>query len=159
MNKKQYLDFHKSFCEEMINVTKMKNADYSGAGDDPFSNFRQIGHLIQTDNVVEIGFLTRMSDKFSRIGSFISNGTLQVKDESVEDTLHDLANYCALFAGYLKSERLKAAELKNLTLKIQGVESEFPSVEMPALQTFGKSCEVHDGSRVGELCPECGFKI
>lgn len=111
MNKKQYLEFHEDFCKKMIEVTKAKNADYSGAGDDPFNNFRHIGNFVQTPGVVAIGFLTRMSDKFSRIGSFISNGTLQVKDESVEDTLHDLANYCALFAGYLRSERLKNASI------------------------------------------------
>ncbi len=87
----------------MIEITKKKNADYAGSGDDPFSNFRQIGGLVQIPNVIEIGFLTRMSDKFSRIGSFISNGTLQVKEESVEDTLLDLANYCLLFAGYIRS--------------------------------------------------------
>ena len=120
MNKKQYMEFHKAFCDKMIEVTKAKNADYSGAGDDPFNNFRHIGNFVQTPGVVAIGFLTRMSDKFSRIGSFISNGTLQVKDESVEDTLHDLANYCALFAGYLKSERLKAEPKREVDFDNQG---------------------------------------
>jgi hypothetical protein len=90
-------------CSKMMEITKRKNADYSGSGVDPFANFRQVGSLVQKPDVIEIGFITRMSDKMSRIGSFISNGTLQVKDESVEDTLLDLANYCLLFAGYLKS--------------------------------------------------------
>ena len=95
----------------MVEVTKMKNADYTGGSADPFANFEQIGHLIQAPNVVSIGFLTRMSDKFSRIGSFISKGILLVKDESVEDTLIDLANYCILFAGYLRSLKQKEAAL------------------------------------------------
>ncbi len=103
MTKAEYMLFHSQMCDMMIEITKKKNADYAGSGDDPFSNFRQIGGLVQMPNVIEIGFLTRMSDKFSRIGSFISNGTLQVKEESVEDTLLDLANYCLLFAGYIKS--------------------------------------------------------
>ncbi len=108
MNKIEYMEFHKDFCDKMIEVTKKKNADYAGAGDNPFANFEHVGHFIQNNpSVVSIGFFTRMSDKFARIGSFISNGTLQVKDESVLDTLHDLANYCALFAGYLESERQK----------------------------------------------------
>ncbi len=107
MTKSDYLIFHEDFCKDMIEITKRKNADYAGSGDDPFANFRQIGSLVQMPGVVEIGFLTRMSDKFSRIGSFISNGTLQVKDESVEDTLKDLANYSALFAGYLREQRQK----------------------------------------------------
>lgn len=107
MTKQEYMDFHKEFCELMMTITKAKNADYAGSGDDPFANFRHIGNLVQVKDidVVAVGFLTRMSDKFSRIGSFITKGELQVKDESVEDTLHDLANYSALFAGYLRSLR------------------------------------------------------
>jgi hypothetical protein len=49
------------------------------------------------------GFLTRMSDKMARINSFRENGKLLVANESVEDTLTDLANYSCLLAGYLKS--------------------------------------------------------
>lgn len=105
MTKAEYIELHQYLCLKMVEITKAKNADYSGSGDDPFSNFRQIGHLVQMPNVCEIGFLTRMSDKFSRIGSFISKGTLQVKDESVEDTLLDLANYCLLMIGFLKSQK------------------------------------------------------
>ena len=112
MNKKAYLEFHKRFCEKMVEITEKKNADYSGAGDDPFNNFRHVGNFIQNSDIdmIAAGFLTRMSDKFSRIGSFISNGELQVKDESVEDTLLDLANYSALFSGYLTEKRLQRTE-------------------------------------------------
>lgn len=113
MTKKEYLEFHKVFCADMIEITRKKNADYSGAGDDPFNNFRHIGNLIhRTDlDIVAVGFLTRMSDKISRIGSFIANGQLLVQDESVEDTLKDMSNYSALFAGYLReaAEKLRDA--------------------------------------------------
>jgi len=114
MTKAQYIDFHKKFCEAMVDITAKKNHDYSGGGDDPFRNFRQIANLIgeQAGNqagtgpldIVAVGFLTRMSDKFSRIGSYIAKGELLVKDESVADSLCDLANYCALFSGYLKEK-------------------------------------------------------
>jgi hypothetical protein len=107
MTKEKYMQYHADCCKLMMEVTRAKNADYSGAGDDPFSNFRQIGAILQMPGVIEIGFLTRMSDKMSRIGSFVSKGTLQVKSESVEDTLIDLANYCILFAGYIKSQKGK----------------------------------------------------
>lgn len=114
MTKRAYLEFHKRFCEKMVEVTQKKNADYSGAGDDPFNNFRHIGNLVKVNGVdmVAAGFLTRMSDKFSRIGSFIAKGELQVKDESVEDTLLDLANYAALLAGYLAEQREKPETFK-----------------------------------------------
>ena len=105
MTKEQYLAFHEQQCQRMIEITKVKNSDYSGGSHDPFANFQQIGNLVQLPNVVEIGFLTRMSDKISRIGSYVTKGVLAVKDESVEDTLIDLANYCILFAGYIRSKR------------------------------------------------------
>ena len=120
MTKAEYMQFHEDSCKKLIEITKRKNADYAGSGNDPFANFRQIGALIQQPNIVEVGFLTRMSDKMSRIGSFVSNGTLQVKDESVEDTLMDIANYAILFAGYLRS---KKAELD------KGIQDQFEEIK------------------------------
>lgn len=105
MTKTDYIEFHNKFCEDMVRITQAKNSDYTGGSDDPFANFLGISHLVDAPNVVEIGFLTRMSDKMARIGSYISKGTLEVKDESVMDTLKDLANYSALFAGYLESKK------------------------------------------------------
>jgi hypothetical protein len=46
-----------------------------------------------------------MVDKLARINSFSQKGELQVKDESVEDTLLDLANYAILLAGYIRSKK------------------------------------------------------
>lgn len=85
--------------QQCIDISRKKNADYTGGNEDPFSNFTSVG-----EEWTEIGFYTRMMDKMGRIRSFIKNGQLQVKDESVIDTLNDLANYCCLFAGYLKSK-------------------------------------------------------
>ena len=107
MTPKEYLEFHKNFCERMVAITTKKNADYTGnseeANGDPFKNFR----LIETLGVcsAEAGFITRMSDKLARISTFVKKGILLVSDESVEDTLLDLANYSALLAAYLKEKR------------------------------------------------------
>lgn len=102
-NKEQYLAFHSDWCAKMIAVTKAKNADYTGTSSDPFANFSRVESIgICT---TEQGFLTRMFDKFSRITSFVQKGVLMVKDESVEDTLLDLSNYCVLMAGYIRSKR------------------------------------------------------
>ena len=46
-----------------------------------------------------------MMDKMMRINSFVQKGVLEVKDESVDDTLSDLSNYSVLLAGYIKSKR------------------------------------------------------
>jgi hypothetical protein len=101
MTKKEYFEFSEEFFNSCIEISKKKNADYTGKNDDPFSNFQSVNVLgISTEH----GFLTRMMDKMKRIASFTENGELQVKDESVTDTLKDLANYSCLLAGYLKSK-------------------------------------------------------
>lgn len=121
MTKDQYMQYHAEACAKLMEITRAKNSDYTGASDDPFANFQQIGSLVQLPNVVEIGFLTRMSDKISRIGSFVTKGMLSVKDESIEDTLFDLANYCILFAGFLKSKRQRtpANSAANVPIKVE----------------------------------------
>lgn len=107
MTGEEFVRFHEVACAKMHEICKAKNADYAGAkgGADAFANFKMVEHFgVAT---VEQGMLTRMSDKFSRIASFVQVGTLKVKDESIEDTLLDFANYCLLLAGYLASKGRK----------------------------------------------------
>jgi hypothetical protein len=105
MTKDQYFQFHARCLERMTVITKAKNADYTGSStDNPFANFTRVEGLGICST--EVGFLTRMTDKLCRLASFASKGELQVKDESVEDTLLDLANYCILLAGYLESKKV-----------------------------------------------------
>lgn len=102
MTKEEYFVFAEDFFTKCIDTSRAKNADYTGGSADPFSNFTSVEVLgIKTEH----GFLTRMFDKMKRISSFVQNGELQVKDESVLDTLQDLANYSALLAGYIKSKK------------------------------------------------------
>lgn len=103
MNREQYLALHRQYCDRMVEITAKKNHDYSKS-EDPFANFK----VIESFGIAtEIGFVTRMSDKLSRLSNFVTQGELKVKDESVEDTLLDLANYCLLMAGYLKAKQEK----------------------------------------------------
>lgn len=105
MNQKEYFEFAEKFFAACIELSRKKNADYTGGTEDAFSNFTSVEVVhVRT----EAGFLTRMMDKIKRIGSFVKQGTLQVKDETVIDTLRDLANYACLFAGYLESQKAKS---------------------------------------------------
>lgn len=108
MNRAELLAFHDEFCSKAKAIMVSKNADYAGAnGNTPFANFSRVEVLfpfIKTEH----GFLTRIMDKLSRIGSFVESGTLAVKDEAVEDTLLDLANYSVLLAAYIRSTRAPA---------------------------------------------------
>ncbi len=114
MNRAEYIEYHKAQCDRMVEITRKKNHDYSRS-ENPFSNFETIGAYGLS---VEQGFVTRMSDKMSRIANFTLQGKLLVEDESIADTLLDLANYSILMMGYLKSKQEAA-------LKAQGVESVF----------------------------------
>ena len=108
MTREEFFKYQEETFNKLLELTRKKNADYAGNGGDAFNNFTRI-EVIGVAST-EQGFLTRMFDKFSRIISFMQNGELQVKDESVEDTLLDLANYCVLMAGYLKSKKAKIGE-------------------------------------------------
>jgi len=104
LNREQYLKFHKDMCDKLVEVTTRKNNDYAGDRG-TFANFESVeAYGIPT----EIGFITRMNDKLSRIATFVDKGVLEVKDESIEDTLMDLANYSILFAGYIRHKKMKA---------------------------------------------------
>jgi len=102
MTKEQYFTFAEDFFSQCLAISRKKNADYTGIATDPFANFTAVeGISISTID----GFLTRMMDKMQRVSSFNKLGSLQVKDESVTDTLRDLANYSCLLAGYIKSRQ------------------------------------------------------
>lgn len=103
MNKETYIKYHAEMCTKMQAITKAKNSDYTGTTDDPFRNFSDSETYAGVST--ERGFLVRMGDKMARVRSFVDKGTLEVKDEAVEDTLLDLANYCILLSGYLKGKR------------------------------------------------------
>lgn len=108
VTKEEYIKFHKEFCKLMTDITVLKNADYTGGSGDPFANFKIVEHVGICS--AEQGFLTRMMDKMQRLSSFVANNRLHVTNESVADTLLDLANYSILFAGYLQAKS-QAAEI------------------------------------------------
>lgn len=103
MDRKAFVELHGSFCDKLKTITAAKNADYTGGGD-PFANFKT-AEIMNFGVTTEQSFMTRMVDKFTRISTFVKGGVLKVKDESVEDTLLDLANYSILLACYIKSKR------------------------------------------------------
>lgn len=104
MNREEFIILHASICDNIKEVTARKNADYSGASKDPFFNFKTVEFL--NISTTEQGFLTRMTDKLTRIISLTKPGIVgKVLDESIEDTLVDFANYCILMVCYLRSKK------------------------------------------------------
>ena len=99
-------NFHQELCTAALELMKIKNADYTNSAQDLnpncFANFTRCEDMgICT---TEQGFLVRMTDKLSRLSTFAASGNLEVKDESVKDTILDLINYSVLFLMYLKQE-------------------------------------------------------
>ena len=98
MNKTNFKEEFKKTLDTMYSIMEKKNADY--AKSDPFWNFKLVESLWITS--VEKGILVRMADKMSRISTLIDQEA-QVKDEAIEDTLQDLANYAIILKIYLQN--------------------------------------------------------
>jgi hypothetical protein len=90
-------ELHEAVCGAALELMKKKNVDYA-ADSDPFRNFRMFGTF---------GVVVRMGDKFSRLRSYEENGSLQVKDELIVDTLMDLINYAVIYLGMQKEAAAK----------------------------------------------------
>ena len=75
----------RQMTEEMANLYEKKNADY---GDSFGETYRRLGL---------ISAVTRIQDKCNRLCNLAVNKSgQQVKDESIRDTLIDLANYAIM---------------------------------------------------------------
>jgi len=80
--------FHE-LLEEIRELHNKKNADYSEENN-PLSNF----YMCEKFGIPAWkGCLVRISDKTSRIFRLATKGKVEVKDESIIDTLKDLAVY------------------------------------------------------------------
>ena len=82
----------RSYFDGDMELLKAKGHDYAGDGD-ALGNLRCFGLL---------GIIVRLSDKFSRIEQFAKSGTINVKGESIADTLRDIRNYAFLAQIFLE---------------------------------------------------------
>ena len=99
--------------EKMQATHDAKRHDYANT-DDVFANFR-------TCELAGIpawkGCCIRIGDKFSRIMGFAKKEKLEVKDESIKDTLIDLANYSIIaLILYEEEERSNHVKLNEASL-------------------------------------------
>lgn len=120
MNREELLKYHQTLCSKAFALMQKKNADYAGrSGEEPFANFTRCEAMGICKT--EAGMLVRMTDKMSRLSSFVESGTLQVKDESVEDTCLDLINYAVLFYSYLQGKKHENAAAVGSGVSISSV--------------------------------------
>lgn len=74
---------HAQICLALNDTYKRKNHDYG----DSFAQLR---------NRLPNAILTRLFDKYLRLETLLNGATQEVKDESINDTLMDMANYCIM---------------------------------------------------------------
>ena len=77
--------------DKMNEVFAIKNKNYGNSFE------------ISLDKYGIIAALTRLSDKFNRLETLILNRENGTADESIADTLIDMANYSVMTAVYLKN--------------------------------------------------------
>lgn len=92
MNK---LEMHKKICSGLSETYRKKNAAY---GDSFGKTYRELGI---------ISAVTRMEDKMNRVVSLATGMKNEVTDESIKDTLGDLANYAIMTLIEIKDEQEK----------------------------------------------------
>ncbi|WFD12229.1 DUF1599 domain-containing protein [Tepidibacter hydrothermalis] len=74
---------HSDICEVLNGIYEKKNHDYG----DSFAKLR---------NELPNTILVRVYDKYSRLKTLMQGADQKVTDESIDDTLMDLANYCIM---------------------------------------------------------------
>lgn len=79
-----------------------KNKDYTAGSADIFANFTVNEKVLDIE--AERFILSKVLDKIMRLKSFINNGNLAVKGESVEDSVLDNINFMVLFLGLVLSK-------------------------------------------------------
>ena len=108
MTRDELLAFHEELCKQARELMNLKNRDYAGGeGLEPFANFTRVEAMGICKT--EAGMLVRLTDKMSRLSSFVRAGKMHIKDESFKDTCVDVINYMVLLAAYLKEQEEQKA--------------------------------------------------
>lgn len=80
------LERHKEWCDNLHALYEIKNRAY---GDSFGETYKKLGI---------ISAVTRISDKYNRLVNLATHPEIDVNDESLVDTLVDLANYSIMTA-------------------------------------------------------------
>jgi len=98
---------HKEICEKLTDIYRRKNKDYG----DSYAKVRK-----KYPNSVFI----RSEDKISRLETLLKPGTVtEVADESIDDTLLDLANYWIMEAIERRVDKNHMTEIDELKRRLE----------------------------------------
>lgn len=121
-----------AWLEKMADLHRRKSAGYDGASNVSWANMRACEAF---GIPAEIGCLTRMSDKWTRLLTLVADPANDQVGEPIEDTTNDLASYAGIFLD-LRRER----EERHTAGRSTPLESRwfYPDThEEPSTRTFG----------------------
>ena len=87
---------HKDICMKLNETYIQKNKAYGNSFSDTFAKLGVISAV------------TRITDKYNRLVNLATNPDVNIGDESISDTLLDMANYCIM--TYMEIENQKTKE-------------------------------------------------
>jgi len=96
---------------EYKDITDIMNATYLKKNNDYGNSFDK-----SIDKYGVIAALVRMSDKWERLNNLLLHTKSEVTDESIEDTLIDLASYSVMLTLYLKNNKNNNNEVNKTKL-------------------------------------------
>lgn len=98
MEMKDLFEMHKRILEEMHEIYCRKNHDYGDSMHDTYLRFGSQAYLV------------RMYDKLNRLCVLTNGKERRVSDETIHDTLLDLANYAICMSMELKLDNKNLVE-------------------------------------------------
>lgn len=97
-------------AEEMfkkcLDLLERKSKDYSGT-EDCNQNLKVCEKMGLAP--AEVGILVRICDKISRLNNLIKTGQINVKEETAEDSIFDVINYCIILLHVYREKNPKIA--------------------------------------------------
>lgn len=106
------IKMHEELCKKLNETYKNKNHDYGNSFGETF------------DKLGIISAVTRISDKYNRLVSLcmLPEEERKVKDESISDTLLDMANYCIMTEIELKKNKYCNHDWRYVSTEVAGSE-------------------------------------
>lgn len=137
---KERIRSHKEICKELTDLYEVKNIKYGNSFETTFEEYGPTSILI------------RLDDKINRAKTLLNNDSIDPGDESIRDTLMDLANYSIM--SIMELDKGKAEEVEE---EVKEEPKEVSKVE-EALSGFTKSELIKVGEGLGVTLPKKSSK-
>ena len=119
------ITMHQQLCTKLHDIYKKKNADY---GDSFSRSFAKRGITAA---------MVRLEDKWNRLDHLTLNPEqIAVKEESIQDTLLDMANYCLLTYMELEKERERKEDLTTAKAELARAYTAYDSTTPVIVQPY-----------------------